>query len=122
VYSHHYPGIFAVTPHAVAAKQTWAKRAVAFPSQCDASSDGVYENQSPRTAFAPLLPRAACKPLRIPSPDGKSSVEIAYKKVAIDAEHSILEAFLRVSFRDKGIRETNLPEGFQDIDLLWSPD
>ena len=109
-------------PMAFAISPTWAKKAVAFPSQCDVDSKGGDENASPRTALAPLPTTTACKPLSIPSPDGRSRVEVAYKKVEVEPDYPILQAYLRVATTNGGIHDAALPEGFQNIDLLWSPD
>jgi len=91
---------------AFATEPTWAKKAVAFPEQC--TEDGVDRYQD-------------CKPIRILSPDGRSSIEVFYRPVFI-ADHRILQAFLRLTTPTQGTREAAIPEGFQKIDLLWSPD
>ena len=96
----------ALTFPALAAEPTWAKKAVAFPQQC--TDSGVYRYQD-------------CKPIRILSPDGRSSIEVFYRPVAIE-DVRILQAFLRLTTPTQGMREVALPEGFQKIDLLWSPD
>jgi hypothetical protein len=92
-------------PYALAAKPTWAKKATGFPSECREKRDFMR-----------------CKPVRIPAPDGKSSVEVFYKSQAITPQDSILEASLRVTTPRGGTVEMGVPWGFQDIDLLWSPD
>jgi len=98
-------------PLAHAAKPRWAKKAVSFPEECTSYFPGGYQ---------------PCKPVRIPSPDGKSSVEVRYRKRLIihypTPDDSILQAYLRVTTPGSGTREAALPEGFQNIDLLWSPD
>jgi hypothetical protein len=95
------PAAFAVTP-------TWAKKAVSFPSQCDADSTAPGAT--------------ACRFVRIPSPDGKSKVEVYYSKSQILLEYSILQAHLLVTTPDGRTHDAALPEGFENIDLLWSPD
>lgn len=84
----------------IAEKPTWAKKARVFPSECREKRDFK-----------------SCKPVRIPSPDGSSVVEVLYRD-----ESNMRVAFLRVSTRGGSTREIDLPWGFQDIDLLWSPD
>ncbi|MGA3212131.1 MAG: hypothetical protein ABSD20_12565 [Terriglobales bacterium] len=88
---------------AFAVQPTWAKGATAFPEQCDPSKTQV------------------CKPVRIPAPDGKRSVEVRYRKEFVSGDW-VLRAHLRVTTPGRGTHEAALPEGFQDIDLLWSPD
>jgi hypothetical protein len=101
--------LFAAMPLAFGATATWAKRAAVFPSKCD--------------------DLAKCKPMRIPSPDGKSSVEVHYRKVHYRNAYKVEEkddyfsqAYLRVKSPLNRTREAALPDGFQDIELLWSPD
>jgi hypothetical protein len=98
-------GVFPRTLVASGLEPTYAKKAVAFPEVCRELHD--FPN---------------CKAMQIPSPDGKSSVQVFYKKLELDREKSMLLAFLRVTTPVKGTREVGLPDGFQDIDLLWSPD
>jgi hypothetical protein len=114
--------LLVATPVALAISPTWAKKAVAFPSQCDVEANGADKNASPRTALAPLPTTTACKPVSIPSPDGRSRVEVAYKKVKIEPDYLTLQAYLRVATPNRGTHDAALPEGFQNIDLLWSPD
>lgn len=116
--------LLALTPSAFAVSPTWAKKAVAFPSRCDTTPSHGNENASPRTALAPAPPTAACKSLIIPSPDGRSNVQVAYKEVTKESEYPnpILQAYLRVTTRNGKTHDTALPDGFQNIDLLWSPD
>jgi len=98
------------------AEPTWARKATAFPSECDPSSaQGEARNPTPRGALSP--PIASCKRLRIPAPDGKSSVEVDYRAFG-ESRH----AYLRLITPGRGTREAALPDGFQDIDLLWAPD
>lgn len=89
---------------AVAVQPTRAKKATAFPEKCLAA-----KTQS-------------CTPVRIPAPDGKRSVEVRYRKDSSSDSHWALQAYLLVTTLGRGTRETALPEGFQQIDLLWSPD
>lgn len=89
---------------AFAVQPTWAKKAVAFPESC--------------------LPEKtqACQPLPIPSPDGRSNVEVRYRKETDPDSFWAMQAYLRVTTPGQGTREAALPEGFQKVDLLWSPD
>jgi hypothetical protein len=91
---------------AFATEPMWAKKAVAFPERCPF---GEYRYED-------------CKPIRILSPDGRSNIEVFYRPVALTEDDRILQAFLRLTTPTQGTRETALPEGFQQIDLLWSPD
>ena len=95
-------GLFAETPPALAAKPTWAKKATAFPEQCDPGN------------------AQACHPVRIPAPDGKSSVEVRYREKFVSGA-VFLQAYLRVTTPGRGTHDAALPEGFQNIDILWSP-
>jgi hypothetical protein len=97
---------FALASSAFATEPTWAKKGVAFPEQCTGYGSFKFED---------------CKPIRIPSPDRRSSVEVSYRRVDLTTNDHILQAFLRVTTPAKGTREAALPEGFQKIDLLWSP-
>lgn len=92
------------TQPAFAVQPRWAKKATAFPEQC-----------------SPSKPQA-CKPVRVPAPDGKSSVEILYRKERVSGFDWVLQAYLRVTTPNSGTQDAALPEGFEDIDLLWSPD
>src|SRR5271156_3730566 len=100
-----FMSVFPRTLVAKGLRPMYAKRAVAFPAQCTKPRD--FKN---------------CKVVPIPSPDGRSSVQVSYRRENPDRENSILRAFLRVTTPGRGTRETELPAGFQDIDLLWSPD
>jgi hypothetical protein len=84
---------------AFAVQPTWAKKATAFPEQC-------YPGKT-----------QACQPVRIPAPDGKSSVEVRYREKFVG--DWILQAYLRVTTPGRGTHDAALPEGFQNIDLLW---
>jgi len=94
-------------PALLAEKPTWAKKATAFENKCRDRKDG-----------------AKCVPLRIPSRDGRSSVEVLYRQPYKDddAIQDVKVAYLKVASPDGRIRETTLPFGFQSVDLLWSPD
>jgi hypothetical protein len=100
-------GLSAGAPRALAATPTWAKKAVGFPEQCWSYGDYKFQD---------------CKPVRIPSPDGRSSVDVFYRPVVVTKDDHILQAFLRVTTPTQGAQEAALPEGFQKVDLLWSPD
>jgi hypothetical protein len=56
--------------------------------------------------------------MSIPSPDGKSRIDVKYRKNSLE----FLTAYLVITTPDQRLREAPLPHGFQDIDLLWSPD
>jgi hypothetical protein len=101
---------------AFAATPTWARKAIVFPSECDPKATGTYKNQTPRGAL--ISSAAPCKRIRIPSPDGKSDIEVKYRKT----EWGFNSAYLVLTTPENGTREADLPYGFQDIDLLWSPD
>ena len=60
--------------------------------------------------------------MRILSPDGSSNIDVRYRPVSVGEGDQILQAYLRVTTPSQGTREAALPEGFQKIDLLWSPD
>ena len=92
--------LLAVTGAGLAEKPVWARKAQAFPSVCREKNEFKK-----------------CKPLRIPSPDNKSVIEVLYRK-AKDAR----QAFLRVITSGGHMREAELPWSFEDIDLQWSPD
>lgn len=93
---------------ASAAQPVWAKKATAFRGVC--LTDKTEE----------------CKPLPIPSPDGKSSVEVRYRKEYVSAWDWILQSHLRVITPGAGAREVALPEEFSanyyTFEVLWSPD
>ena len=71
--------LFAGMQAAFAVQPTWAKKATEFPEQC-------YPGKT-----------QACQPVRIPAPDGKSSVEVRYRE-KFDGDW-ILQAYLRVTPR-----------------------
>jgi hypothetical protein len=93
---------------AFAVQPTWANKATAFPNLC---FSGKPE---------------ACKPLRIPAPDGKNSVEVRYRKdFSSLADDWWLQAYLSVTTPGASTREAALPDNFQgatNAELLWSPD
>lgn len=103
---------------ALAATPTWAKKATIFPSECNPKATGPYKNQTPRGALTSSS--APCTPVRISSPDGKNSIQVNYRKTGEDSDYD--GAYLLVTTPDGRTRETHLPYGFQDVDLLWSPD
>jgi hypothetical protein len=107
---------------AFATQPTWARKAIAFPSECDVDFSAVPARSSPRTALAPLPGAAACKPIRIPSPDKKLNIEVHYQKSEIEKGYSELVAYFRLRDQNGISRDASFPDGFQDIDLLWSPD
>lgn len=86
---------------------TWAKKATTFPEQC-----------------ASWYPSKAqpCKPVRVVAPDGKRSVQVRYRKRLVSATAWLLQAYIRVTVQGNESPETALPESFQNVDLLWSPD
>lgn len=100
-------GLHAGAPRALAATPTWVKKAVGFPEQCWSYGDFKFQD---------------CKSVRILSPDGRSSVEVFYRPVVVTKDDHILQAFLRVTTPTQGTHEAALPEGFQKVDLQWSPD
>ncbi len=95
---------------AFAVQPMWAKKATAFPAWC--FSDKTE----------------GCKALRILAPDGKSSVEVSYRKdFGSSADNWSLQAHLRVTIPGASAREADLPEDFPEsgyisVELLWSPD
>lgn len=116
-------GVF-LSAHAVfAIRPTWARKAIAFPSECEISSSAASSSDSPRTALAQLPGTAACRPIRISSPDRKLTIEVKYQRVEIGkGDDDVLVAYFLLRAQDGTSREANFPAGFQDIDLLWSPD
>ncbi len=103
-------GIYLTASIALATPPTWAVKAVAFHSECGSGSG------------APASWRAACKPIRIPSPDREFTVEVHYEKVEVKKGFDMLVASFSLRSRDGSVREGSFPYGFQNIDLLWSPD
>lgn len=102
--------LFGVAPHVFADQPTWAKKAVAFPEQCWSGKDEEFYTYKD------------CTPLRIQSPDGKGEINVFYRSITDEGGGHILQAFLRVTTPTQGTREAALPDGFQKVDLLWSPD
>ncbi len=49
-------------------------------------------------------------------------MEVRYRKKSASGEDLLLQAYLIVTAPGGGMREAALPEGFQSVDLLWSPD
>jgi hypothetical protein len=47
---------------------------------------------------------------------------VKYKKHQIEKEYELLEVYFVLRGQDGSRREGGFPAGFQDIDLLWSPD
>jgi hypothetical protein len=94
--------------HAI--QPTWARKAVAFHSECRRDS-------SERARWP-----GVCRPVFIPSPNGEFTVEVQYEKVEIEKDFDVLVAFFSLRSRDGSVREGSFPYGFQNIDLLWSPD
>jgi len=88
---------------AFAVQPTWAKKATAFPQLC-------YPGKT-----------QPCQLVRISAPDGKSRVEVIYREKSV-SEADYLQAYLRVTAPGRGTHEVALPESFQNVDLLWSPD
>ena len=92
---------------AFATHPMWANKATAFPAWCFSDKTG------------------ACEPLRIPAPDGKSSVEVRYPKYFGNSPYIwSWHAYLRVTTPGASTREAALPEEFSAVnaELLWSPD
>ena len=109
--------LFTAIP-ASAATPTWAKKATVFPIQCNPKAAPIYKNQTPRGALTSS--EAPCTSFPIASPDGKSRIQVSYRKAGEGLDYN--SAYLLVTTPDGRTRETTLPYGFQDIDLLWSPD
>lgn len=87
-----------------AMRPTWANKATAFPAQC-----------------ADRKVSSSCKPVTIEAPDGQHKVVVNYRPERVDDE-PILRAVLSVTSPERGARQMEVPDGFQRIDLLWSPD
>jgi hypothetical protein len=115
-------GVLPFVPMAFAIDPTWARKAVAFPGQCDIDSSAASAVASPRGALEALPGATACKPIRIPSPDGRLVIEVKYQKIEIEKRYDLLQACFVLHSQDGNSREGTFPYGFQDIDLLWSPD
>ena len=112
---------FSSMPSTAAISPTWARKAVAFPSRCEITSNG-NPGSSPRGALEALPAATSCRPKRIPSPDGKFTVEVRYTKAEVEKGLNFLVASFLLRGRDGAERDGAFPAGFQDIDLLWSPD
>jgi len=95
---------------AFAAHPMWAKKATAFPELCHPGKT------------------RECKPVRIPAPDGKSNVEVRYRKDFGNSAYDwVLQAYLLVTTPGASAREAALIEdfpasGYYNVELLWSPD
>jgi hypothetical protein len=85
----------------MAAKPTWAKKATAFTPDCRDRED-----------------RHLCKPLRIPSPDGKNIVEVYYE----NEKDGMRFGYLRLISPGYPPRVTAAPASNGDVELLWAPD
>lgn len=80
---------------------TWARKGVDFRAACGDND------------------RKQCRPLRIPSPDGWSSVEVSYET---DSKYPGLEfAALRVISEGRNLGQV-LPVGTVENEIVWSPD
>jgi hypothetical protein len=84
--------------------------------QCDPKAKGTYKNQTPRTALSSST--APCKAINIPSPDSLSNIKVQYRNIGED----FMTAYLLLKTPTEERREVELPDGFQDVDLLWAPD
>lgn len=84
----------------MANKPTWAKKGTTFRVGCS-------------------RPFKECRPLRIPSPDGKSIVEISYNTTPDYPDIEV--AVLRVTTLGKDVGEVE-PVGSVESELTWSPD
>jgi hypothetical protein len=96
-------GLLFVTAPSFSANHIWAKKGVSFPARC--FSDAIRE----------------CQPVRIPSPDRQSFVEVRYRKVSFDDGGYVLDAFLKIIGKD-GRRGEVGPTGLVEAEVLWSPD
>jgi hypothetical protein len=114
--------VFSSFSLAFATQPTWARKARAFPSECEIGSSASPSGDSSRGALQSLAGVAACKPIRIPSPDKRLAVEVKYQKLEIEKGYEILSAYFLLRGENGTTREGVFPAGFQDIDLLWSPD
>jgi hypothetical protein len=93
---------FFVTAPAFAEKPTWAKKGVSFTGRC---FDGAEED---------------CRPLSIPAPDGKTVLELRYRKIMIDKDGYVVSAVLRVMKNGTSSGEVNL-SGWVEDEVVWSP-
>src|ERR1035438_1853508 len=84
----------------MANKLTWSKKGVTFPVGCN-------------------RPFKDCKPLRLPSPDAKSVVEISYNTTPDYPDTEV--ASLHVTTLGKDVGEVE-PVGSVESELTWSPD
>lgn len=82
-------------------RPTWARKATAFEVICMDRSE--YHK---------------CKPLRIPSPDTKSSIQVSYAK-----DNDIMHVSVQLVTSERGIQEIDVPCPWRvgSDELLWSP-
>ncbi len=113
--------VFPSASLAIAIQPTWARKAVAFPSECEVGSNAALVTGT-RGALEALPGVVACKPIRIPSPDKRFTIEVKYQKLEIEKGYDQLQAYFVLRAQDGTSRKGDLPYGFQNIDLLWSPD
>ena len=99
---------------------SWARKATAFPGQCWVLS--ATPATSPRDVRESRRVSKACRPIHIPSPDGRFTVEIRYEKRSVGEEDDLLVAGLQLCDQEGSVRDLDLPYSFQINDLLWSPD
>jgi hypothetical protein len=87
-----------------AATPSTAKKGVGFQTVCHAD-----------------WPKKGCKPLRIPSPNGKNRIEVRYSK---DKQSGSMSAYLEVfkAEQDLGSADPREWDPGSDSDVLWSPD
>jgi len=109
----------AFSPFAIAVQPTWAKKAVAFPSQCEIGSV-ADATTGVRTALQDLPKPGECKPVSIPSPDRKFIVDVKYEEVEIEKGYRLLQAYFLLRAKGGTTRRADFPLGFQNIDLLWA--
>ncbi len=115
-------GVFSLASPIFAIQPTWAKKAVAFPTQCEVGSTAA-SSSGLRTALQAFPAPTACRPIRIPSPDKRLTVEVKYSRIEVGkGNRDNLIAYFILRARDGTSREGDFPGGFQNIDLLWSPD
>jgi hypothetical protein len=89
--------------HPIANKPIWAKKGITFPVGCNPPVRAIKD----------------CRQLRIPSPDGRSAVEISYNTPADYPDIEV--ASLRVTKLGKDLGRVG-PVGSIEAELVWSPD
>jgi len=100
----------AVGAQAHAEKPLYAKHATAFDPECEFETGGIYPTVS------------HCQPITVPSPNGERQIQIVYgKPVNVDGDRARI-AHLEIKTRIGTTQLLRLPEGFEPIDLQWSPD